>query len=272
LLVASGSGLSDKQINIIGRWYRTSTGSVADAMVAIDEQLDEDSKYYNAFKEIRQFVLSIGTSLGQSYRDNEIMIDLCFPPPSDDNDGIYFRVEVAYSSQPDVGEAVAVGGRVDKALRKHVRQSSYRMVGMTWNLSKLVANVTVNSTGILGSPDVLVCAQRDSRNDEHSIVDMNAEQLAVAFDIRKMGLSADIFHGIASLQEQVEFALVRVVRYMVVIREKDLTAALPDGSREKVDDYLVAMRVLTGGKTKQVRETMMRKSELKNHLAHRTYY
>jgi histidyl-tRNA synthetase len=270
-LLSCGAGLSDKQFNILGRWYRTSTGSITDAMVAIGEEVDEDSKFYSGYFEVSKLVAFLDTSLGAHYRENEIMLDFCFPPPSDDNDGLYFRVEVAYTNQPDVGEAIAVGGRVDSSLRKHVNTSSYRMVSMTWNLSKLMMNVTVSTAGLLGSPDALVCAQRDSRNDDPATIDMNAEQLSVSLEIRKMGLSSDIFYGSASLQEQLEFALARGVRYMVIIREKDLTIQLTDGTREKVNDYIVSMRVLTGGKTKQVREITMRKSELKNHLAHRTY-
>ena len=269
-LLSSSATLSDKQMNIIGRWYRTSTGSIPDVIVTLGDDCDpDDHSTLHAIKEIRALVDSVQRCEGVRFRENEYILDLCFPPPTDDHDGIFFRIDVCYSSQPDVGDTLFVGGRVNTTLKKQVRGSVPGMVGITCNISKLIANVTVTPSGILGSSDVLVCAQRDSRVDEDSD-DIVVEQSAVASEIHQMGLSADIYYGSSSLQEQVEFATQRGFRYVVILREKDITRCVEDGTREKVQDYNVSVRVISTIKGRQVRDISMKRSELRNQLAHRS--
>jgi len=269
-LISSGAGITDKQINSIGRWFRTSTGSMSEVFVALQDECEEgDSITNKALQETKSLIEAIQRCQGSRFRENEYMIDLCFPPPSDDHDGLYFRVDVSYSSQPDISDTLCVGGRINNTLRKHVRGAVPGMVGMTCNISKLVSNVEVGASGIFGSSDVLVCAQRDSRIDD--ITDgILVEQASVASEIHRMGLSADVYYGTSSLQEQMEFAVQRGFRYVVVLREKDISTIAEDGTRELLNDYNVSVRVISGVKGKQVREVSMKRSELRNNLAHRT--
>lgn len=269
-LLSSGCGLVDKQINALGRWFRTSTGSIADVFVALRAECDEDDLFTNgAINEVSSLMDAIERCQGQRFRDSEYMLDLCFPPPSNDHDGLFFRVDVSYSSQPDIADTLVVGGRTNTTLKKLVRGSVPGMVGITCNISKLVSNVSVPPCGIFGSSDVLVCAQRDSRLDgmtEQILV----EQASVAAEIHQLGLSADVYYGTSSLQEQMEFASQRGFRYMVVLREKDINIVTEEGARERVEDYNVSLRIISAAKGKQVREILMKRSELRNHLAHRT--
>ena len=269
-LISSGGSLADKQINALGRWFRTSTGSIADVFVALRAECDEDDAITNgAITEVSSLIDAIQRCQGARFRDSEYMLDLCFPPPSDDNDGLFFRVDVSYSSQPDIADTLVVGGRINSTLKKLIRGSVPGMVGITCNISKLVSNVTVAPCAIFGSPDVLVCAQRDSRLDGMT-EEILVEQASVASEIHQMGLSADVYYASSSLQEQMEFASQRAFRYMVVLREKEINIVTEDGTRERVEDYNVSVRIISAAKGKQVREIVMKRSELRNHLAHRT--
>ena len=267
-LVSCGAAVTDKQINSLGRWFRTSTGSISEVFSALEEE-DQQFDTIKALKETKSLMEAIERCQGTRYRENEYMIDLCFPPPSEDHDGLYFRVDVSYSSQPDMSDTLFVGGRMNNTLRKLVRGSVPGMVGMTCNISKLLSNVQVPASGIFGSSDVLVCAQRDSRIDDVTDAIL-VEQSSVSSEIRQMGLSADVYYGTSSLQEQMEFASQRGFRYVVVLREKDISNTNEDGTRELLHDYNVSVRVISAIKGKQVREVTMKRSELRNNLAHRT--
>ena len=269
-LLSSGASVTDKQMNTIGRWFRTSTGSISEVFGALQEEIDElDDDTARALKETRSLIDAIERCQGPRFRENEYMVDLCFPPPSEDHNGLYFRVDVSYSSQPNMSDTLFVGGCINNTLSKLVRGTVPGMVGMTCNISKLVTNVTVSTSGVFGSSDVLVCAQRDSRIDEVTDAIL-VEQSSVASEIHQMGLSADVYYGNSSLQEQVEFASQRGFRYVVVLREKDISNTTEDGTRELLHDYNVSVRVISAIKGKQVREVTMKRSELRNNLAHRT--
>jgi histidyl-tRNA synthetase len=101
---------------------------------------------------------------------------------------------------------------------------------------------------------------------------VRAEQLAVARDMWKVGISADVFYGAhtASLQEQIDFAQGRGVKFVVVIRERDLQAAFPEDVEHAPEhaDYNVSLRVLAGVKGKQAKERFMPRSELVENIGH----
>ena len=266
-LAALGIGrdapVTDKQINTIGRWFRTSTGDVADAIAALRDFVEEGTVEHDAIVQIENLLSYLERVLGPDFREKEYMLDLCSPPPSEEySDGIFFRIDVSFNSLPDTGEPVAVGGRFNET-----------MAGISWNVSKFVANATVPPSGILCSPDVLVCSLMDaglslgSRN-----YCMRTEQLAVAHDMWKAGISADVFYASnSSLQEQIDFAQNRGVKYVVVIRERDLQTAFPDDAENVTPenvDYNVSLRVLAGVKGKQGKERVMTRSELVEHIDH----
>jgi translation initiation factor 2-alpha kinase 4 len=269
LSLAAGMGrdalLNEKQINTIGRWFRTSTGDVEDVLATLRDYSEEGSSEHAAIMQVEELMATLDRLLGSDFREKEYMLDLCSPPVSDEYaDGLYFRVDVCFAAQPDVGEPVAVGGRFKENL-----------TGISWNVSKFVCNVTVPHSGILCSPDVLVCALADAAVGPY--VERNysvrTEQLAIARDLWKARISADVFYGAqtASLQEQLEFAHNRGIKYAVVVREKDLQAAFPDkelaaATNKKPDeDYTVSIRVLSGVRGK---EQIMRRSELVSNLTY----
>ena len=265
------AAMGEKQINSIGRWFRTSTGAVEDAVSALRDHIEEESEESDAIGQIEALMKMLDRVLGSEFREKEFMLDLCSPPPSDDYDGIYFRVDVSFNSHPDLGESVAVGGRLDSALGKHPGSSgTCQMAGLSWSVSKFVANITVPPSGILSAPDVLVCSLYDAKNDEGATEEysMRTEQVGIASDLWRSGVSADVFYGTNSLQEQLEFASARGVKYVVLVRERDLQSALGCEARRSDEDYNVSLRVLVGTKGKQLKEQIMRRSEVVHQLAH----
>jgi hypothetical protein len=185
-------------------------------------------------------MLMTSTVLGDTdFREKEYMLDLCAPCPGDEfKQGIFFRIDVSFNNQPDLGQPVAIGGRL----------SDYSHSGFSCNVSKFVSSVNVAPSGILNPPEVLVCADKTS---------LRTEQLAVARDLWKARISADIFYGeTASVQEQLEFAQTRGVKLVVIIRERDLA------------DHNLSLRVLVGARSKQLKEQLMKRSELVAHITH----
>ena len=269
-LVLAGGALSDKQINLIGRWYRTSTGDVADAISAIEEHVDAGAETF-AINQIKTILKMLERILGPRFREKEFMLDLCSPPPGDDYDGLFFTVDVSFASSPDVGEPVAVGGRLDRALSKYPDDdANCQMAGISWNVSKFVSSVMVPPNGILSAPDVLVCSLYDAKGDEATpeLYSMRTEQVSIASELWRAGTAADVFYGNNSLQEQLEFAQARGVKYVVLVREKDLQTAFSEEAQRGGDDYNVSLRVLAGTKGKQLKEQIMRRSEIAAHIAH----
>lgn len=269
-LVLAGGALSDKQINLIGRWYRTSTGDVADAISAIEEYVDEGAEIF-AINQIKTTLKMLERILGSRFREKEFMLDLCSPPPGDDYDGLFLTVDVSFASSPDVGEPVAVGGRLDRALSKYPDDdTNCQMAGISWNVSKFVSSVMVPPNGILSAPDVLVCSLYDAKGDEATpeLYSMRTEQVSIASELWRAGIAADVFYGNNSLQEQLEFAQARGVKYVVLVREKDLQTAFSEEAQRGDDDYNVSLRVLAGTKGKQLKEKIMRRSEIAAHIAH----
>ena len=269
-LASSSAPISDKQINIIGRWFRTSTGSVAEALAAVKDQVDEEDRpRLKAVTALGELMILVDHALGSEFREKEFMLDLCSPAPSDDYDGIYFRVDVAFTANPDVGDVVVLGGRYDAALRKYPESSSGQMVGISCNVSKLISYTNAPPAGILSSPDVLVCAIYDSKLEEDFAANMKREQLSLAAEFWRSNISADVFYGANSWQEQLEFAINRGVRYIVLLREKDLPTI--DSEERRGDlDFNVYLRVLTGSKGKHAREQPIKRSEIVNYLSHRS--
>jgi translation initiation factor 2-alpha kinase 4 len=265
LISAAGLGrdalISDKQINVIGRWFRTSTGDVADALTTLKDYSEEDSSEHRAIEQIENLMNVLDRILGTDFREKEYMLDLCAPPPSEEfTDGIYFRIDAAFNSQSDFGEPVAIGGRMDQLL-----------AGISWNVSKFIANANVPSSGILSSPDVLVCALAESGNfDGEKPYNLRTEQLSIARDLWKAGISADVFYinQSSSLQEQIDFALNRGIRCVVLIRERDLQTAFPEkdplAAKPSVDDYNVSLRMLGGVRAK---EQVIKRSEIVSNLS-----
>ena len=270
LTLAAGIGrdvlISEKQINVIGRWFRTSTGDVADALAALRDYAEEGTLEFAAIEQVEVLMSTLERVLGPDYREKEYMLDLCSPSVNEESpDGLYFRIDVCFGSQPDVSEAVAVGGRFSET-----------MSGISWNVTKFISNVTVPSAGILCSPEVLVCALADAgpmiaeRN-----YSLRTEQLAVARDLWRAGIPADVFyagpHSTASLQEQIEFAQNRGIKYVVLIRERDLQIAFPDKdslqsqTKRPDEDYNISLRVLSGVRAK---EQIMRRSEIVSNLTY----
>jgi serine/threonine protein kinase len=256
---------SEKQINIIGRWYRTSTGDVADAVAALKDFSEDGSLEQSAIEQIELLMKTLERILGPDFHEKEYMLDLCSPPVSDElSDALFYRVDVCFNVQPGVGEPVAVGGRINETL-----------TGISWNLSKFVANVGVPTSAIFASPDVLVCALVDSSTSPsiERNYSIHAEQLVIARDLWRAGIAADVYRGtpLSSLQEQIEFAQNRSVKYVIIIREKDLQAAFPAKEfsispiRRPEDDYNVSLRALSGVR---VKEQIMRRSEIVANLSY----
>ena len=245
---------SEKQVNEIGRWFRTSTGDLEDALTAVREYAQDQNLV--AIELIESLKNALKKVQGLDFREKEFMIDLCSPPPGDDfKTGIYFRVDVSFNSLPDQGESVAVGGRIKD-----------NITSISWNVSKFVSNVNLGSNGVLSSPEVLVCALADAKADELVKRILTIEQIAVARDLWKAKISADVFYNTtSSLKEQLELASNRGVKLMVVIREKDLP---PEISSLDAPDYTLSLRVLVGGKGKQIKEQSLKRSELVSHITH----
>lgn len=267
--LASGLGrdalISEKQINIIGKWFRTSTGDVSDAVSALrDYAEDDESIELKAIEQIEQLMNTLDRVLGQDFREKEYMLDLCSPPPCEDfANGLYFRIDISFNSQPDVGETVALGGRVSES-----------MTGISWNITKFISHATVPSSGILSSTDVLVCALAEPTppSAEERPYSIRTEQLTVARDLWKAGISADVFyaHQHTSIQEQIDFAQNRGIKCLVLIRERDLQNAFPDKdaiqplNKKPDEDYNVSVRILGGVRAK---EQIMRRSEIVSNLS-----
>jgi histidyl-tRNA synthetase len=266
--LASGLGrdalVSDKQINIIGKWFRTSTGDVSDAVSALRDYAEDESIELKAIEQIEQLMNTLDRVLGQDFREKEYMLDLCSPPPGEDYaNGLYFRIDISFNSQPDVGEPVALGGRVSES-----------MTGISWNITKFISHATVPSSGILSSTDVLVCALAETTppSAEERPYSLRTEQLAVARDLWKAGISADVFyaHQHTSLQEQIDFAQNRGIKCLVLIRERDLQSAFPEKdaiqplNKKPDEDYNVSVRILGGVRAK---EQIMRRSEIVSNLS-----
>ena len=195
------------------------------------------------------------------------MLDLCSPPPSQDYGGLFFIVDVSFANSPDIADAVAVGGRLSPA------SVPCQMAGISWSISKFVSSVIVPASGILCAPDVLICSLYDARSEESNtdLYSMRTEQASIACDLWRAGVSADVFYGTNSLQEQLEFAQSRGVKYVVLVREKDLQIAFcedPTTGRSGDDDYNVSLRVLVGAKGKQLREQLMKRSDIVQHISH----
>lgn len=160
---------------------------------------------------------------------------------------------------------------MDEALNKYPEASSCQLGSISWNISKFVTRVTVPPSGMLSSPDVLIGCLHDSKS-ELQVGQMRMEQMALAMELWRSGVSADIYYGVSSLQEQVEFALTRGVLYFVLIREKDVFITLSaEGPKiRRVDDFTVSIRILSGGRSKQTKVSFMSRTEVISALAHRT--
>ena len=237
---------TEKQINVISRWFRTSTGDLKYTAAAVGESGGNEEVDF-AVKKIFHVMQMLDTILGPDLREKEFMLDLCSPPPPTSSEGfLYFRIDVAFNNNPDVGEAVAIGGR-----------RSENLAGISWDLSKFIQNV---AGGVASCTEVLVCAVSESSSCLET--ELRSEQIAVARDLWRAKVSADVFYGAASasLQEQLEFALARGVKLVVIIRERDIQSTDPD--------YNLALRVIVGAKGKQLKEQTMKRSELISYITH----
>jgi serine/threonine protein kinase len=258
-------GLNEKQLVCLGKWFRTSTGSVGESVTSLLQVVTEGSVEHDVVVQIDALMNYLSRILGTNFREKEFMLDVCSPPPSEDYNGLFFRVDVAFNSAPDVGESVAAGGRIDNALKKYPEAEGCQLSGISWNVTKFLSKISVPPSGMLSSPDMLIGCMPDSKSEDSSSSELRVEQMTLASELWNLGVSVDVFYGSNSLQEQIEFASTRGIQHFVLIREKDITQIIstPEGpEKRRVDDFIVSVRILSGGRGKQAKETFMTRSEL----------